>query len=81
MKYINILKQPAYIEDMKIIKRSKQIKKESKDFKNILAPDTLITYLKLDKIVIIAQLEIEEKQLHAELVQYLNVTKLRNYAV
>lgn len=66
---------------MKIIKRSKQIKKESKDFKSILAPETMITYLKLDKTVIIAQLEIEEKQLHAELVQYLNVTKLRNYAV
>lgn len=66
---------------MKIIKRSKQIKKESREFKNILAPDTLLTYLKLDKIVIVAQLDIEEKQLHAELVQYLNVGKLRNYAV
>jgi hypothetical protein len=29
-KYINLLKQPAYVEELKMIKRSKQIKKEAK---------------------------------------------------
>jgi hypothetical protein len=64
-----------------MIKRSKQIKKESRDLKATLAPETSLTYLKLDKTVILVQIEVEEKALHQELVKILNISKLKNYAL
>jgi hypothetical protein len=81
LKYINLLKQPAHIDELKIIKRSKQIKKEARELRAVLTPETSLTYLKLDKIVILVQIEVEEKALHAELVKILNISKLKNYAV
>lgn len=81
LKYITLLKQPANIEDLKLIKRSKQIKKEAAHLRNLLTPETGLTYLKLDKTVILVQIEVEERALHEELVKILNLSKLKNYAV
>lgn len=59
LKYINIMKNPAYIDDLKILKKTKLILREMSSFKDILNEDTLITYLKIYKTVFIVQINVE----------------------
>lgn len=59
LKYLNLLRQPAHIDDLRLIKRNKQIRKESKELRNTLPPETVLTYLRLDKTVILVQVEVE----------------------
>lgn len=65
LKYVNIMKKPAYIDDLKLLKKPKLILREMSSFKDILKEDTLITYLKIYKTVFIVQVDVEDAVLHA----------------
>ena len=56
LKYVNMLKHPTYIDDLKVIKKPKLIKREISSLKDIIQEDTLITYLKVNKMVFILQI-------------------------
>ena len=80
-KYINLLKHPVYIDDIKLFKKPKAIKKEVQSFKDVLHDDTQITYLKVNKTVYILQVQVEEKELHRELKKLINLQRLKNFAI
>lgn len=80
-KYINIMKSPAYIDDLRILKKPKLILREMSSFKDTLNEDTFITYLKIYKTVFIVQINVEEAVLHAELIKVINMHRLKTYAL
>lgn len=80
IRFVNLMKHPVYVEDIKLFKKPKVIEKEINSLKNILEEDTLITYLKVGRTVFILQVEVQEDVLQKELIKLININRLRNYA-
>ncbi len=81
MKYVNVMKQPAFIDDLKIFKKPKLIRREMSSFKGILKEDTEITYLKVFKTIYLLQVEVKEDILQKEIVKAINLNRLKTYAL
>ena len=54
------MKQPAYIDDLRLIKKSKHSIREMGSYKGILEEDTEITYIRVHRTIFILQVHVQE---------------------
>ena len=80
LMYLNLVNQPTYVDDLRLFKKPKMIKRELERLGRVLTEETKLTYLKVQNIVFILQIEVDEQVLHQELTRLINIQRLRGFA-